>query len=206
MKKSILSIALALSVTTGFLGTTANAASGGTSFKSTIPAPATPTSIQLKIIIGDELAYRATHVSPKMRDRHGFNSRRSGWSGQGKNGQKELDKLAKRLEKRMIRRLKNNGMQVNGVASHTLTLTITDARPNRPTFTQLSSDASLSMQSYGIGGAKFTGVLTNERRTLGDISYGWYETSIRDSAYGSTWTDANRAIDRFARKAAKSIR
>lgn len=205
MKKSVISMAIALAVGTSALSVipTANAKSS-TRFASTINLPSAP--IKVNVIIGEDLAYRADHVSPNMRDRNGIRGRHSGWAGQGKYGDKELTRLAERLQERMEMRLTKNGVAISDTASNVLNLVITDARPTRPTFKQLSSDPSLTMQSHGVGGAKFEGTLVSGGAVKGAISYGWYETDIRDAAYGSTWKDANRAIDRFARKTAKSLR
>jgi hypothetical protein len=82
-------------------------------------------------------------------------------------------------------------------------LTITDVKPNRPTFKQLTDTPGLSMESFGIGGAAIEGrvVAADGRET--PITYRWYETDIRQ-AYGHwVWSDAAWTFDRFARRLAR---
>ena len=85
-------------------------------------------------------------------------------------------------------------------------LTISDAKPNRPTLGQMTDQPGLSYQSFGIGGATVEGrVLSADGRVLAILKDRWYETDI-DQAYGrSTWGDANFAFDRFARKLARAV-
>lgn len=204
MKKFVASLPLsiALGISAMAISHTASAASSH-KFASTISVQSAP--IKVNVILGEDLAYRADHVSKNIRDRSGPGSAFNGWSGQGKYGQKDLDKLTMRLKKKMEAQLSKNGVTVSDDAANVLNIVITDARPNRPTFEQLSQPG-LSMRSYGIGGAKFEGSLVSSGQESGTISYAWYENDIRDAQYGSTWSDANRAIDRFARKTAKSIK
>jgi hypothetical protein len=85
-------------------------------------------------------------------------------------------------------------------------VTIEDARPNRPTFEQMSRDTGLSLQSFGIGGAEMSGeLLSAGGQSLGQMSYAWYENDIRDAQFGGTWSDAYRAFDKFARQAADDL-
>lgn len=82
-------------------------------------------------------------------------------------------------------------------------LTLTDVKPNRPTFKQLGDTPGLSMESFGIGGASIEGriVAADGRET--PLRYRWYESDIRH-AYGRwVWGDAELAFDRLARKLAK---
>lgn len=82
-------------------------------------------------------------------------------------------------------------------------LTLTDAKPNRPTFKQLSSTPGLSMQSFGVGGATIDGhIVATDGRAV-PVSYRWYESDIRNARSRATWSDATWAFDRFARKLAK---
>ena len=117
-----------------------------------------------------------------------------------------MDKLASRLKRRMVAQLEKNGVTVSDDAGTVLNLVITNAEPNRPTFKQLSNSVSLSSRSFGIGGAAFEGTLVSAGQAQGEVSYAWFESNIRDASYGGIWTDANRAIDRFASKTAKSLR
>lgn len=81
-------------------------------------------------------------------------------------------------------------------------LTLTDVKPNRPTFKQLGDTPGLSMESFGIGGATIDGKITAADGTETPISYRWYENDI-GQAYGNwVWTDAEQTFDRFARRLA----
>ncbi|HHL43249.1 MAG TPA: hypothetical protein ENJ42_06510 [Hellea balneolensis] len=170
----------------------------------TATLPADVEAIAIKVVIGDELQYRADHLSKDIRDRaNSHPGLRNGFAGAGYYGQKELDRLAKRLKSKTKARLIKAGVKVDDNAQNVLVLTLTDARPNRPTFNQLSKDTSLSLRSFGVGGAAIEGVLQKAGEDAGNVSYAWYETDIRDAYTSGTWTDANTAIDRFARKTAK---
>lgn len=82
-----------------------------------------------------------------------------------------------------------------------------DARPNRPTHEQLSDNPSLSFgSSFSTGGAKLAGAAYNAAgEEIGSLEYKWYENDIRQAVGRSTWTDANRAIRRFATKLSKQV-
>ena len=82
-------------------------------------------------------------------------------------------------------------------------LVLTDVKPNRPTFKQLGDTPGLSMQSFGVGGAKIEGKLVAADGTETPLRYNWYETDIRQVHAYWVWTDAEFAFDRFARRLAK---
>ncbi len=175
-------------------------------FESSLNAPISG-AVKVEIIIGDDLNWRANNLPKKLRDRNGVRSFNDGFAGNGFYGERELTRLAARLEKRMEDRLVRQGLEISENAAQTLRITLTDARPNRPTPRQMSKSPGLSFQSFGIGGASFEGELVSSSgESKGTISYAWYDTDIRDAYYtAGTWSDAYRAIDRFAKKTAKSI-
>lgn len=82
-------------------------------------------------------------------------------------------------------------------------LTLTDVKPNRPTFKQMGDTPGLSMLSFGIGGAAIEGRIVAADGTTTPITYRWYETDIRESYARWVWSDAELTFDRFARKLAK---
>lgn len=82
-------------------------------------------------------------------------------------------------------------------------LTLTDVKPNRPTFKQLGDTPGLSMQSFGIGGATIEGKIIAADGTETPITYRWYETDIREAYLRWIWSDAEDTFDRFARRLAK---
>jgi len=205
MKKFATTTLLALAVSTGGMTVASTAIAGSSkSFASTMQVPSTP--VKINVTLGESLAYRADNLSTDIRDRFRSRSINNGFANNGYLGQRDLDRLAERLKTKMQYRLEKRGFTVSDTAPTVLNLVITDAQPNRPTFKQMSKSSSLSMRSFGIGGAKFEGSLTGTNGEQGDVSYGWYETNIRWAQSAGTWSDADRAIDKFSRKVAKSFR
>lgn len=82
-------------------------------------------------------------------------------------------------------------------------LTLKDVKPNRPTFKQLTDRPSLSMQSYGVGGAAIEGRIVAADGTVTPVEYSWYETDIRDAYANWTWSDAEWTFQRFASRLAR---
>jgi len=113
-------------------------------------------------------------------------------------GQRELDYLARDLRDSVIQAINRRGGLVP--SGGTLDLVIEDAVPNRPTMRQMSKTPGLSYESFGIGGARVSGVLkTADGQTL-PVSYRWYESDIRWSISAGTWSDAQTTFDRFGRR------
>ena len=84
---------------------------------------------------------------------------------------------------------------------------IENAKPNRPTFKQLGDRPGLDFsRSISIGGMDLSATAYNEAgETLKEFEYGWFENDLRFAAGSSTWSDANRASRRFARKFAEEL-
>lgn len=115
-------------------------------------------------------------------------------------GQRDLDDLAADLRQSVERALqRSGGLSPEGGA---LELVIEDAVPNRPTMRQMSVKPGLSYESFGVGGAKISGVLTTADGRQIPVSYRWYETDIRWATAAGTWSDAENSFDRFARRLA----
>jgi hypothetical protein len=204
MKKFNTSLILAMALSAATLSLTAPAnATSSQRFESTLSAPSTTVSVNISI--SEDLAYRADHMSKKLHDRSKARNLNNGFAGRGFYGEKDLNRLEERLERKITEQLAKNGIEVSDNAPTVLNLVITDADPNRPTFKQLSKNPSQSYRSFGLGGAEFAGTMTSAGQEVGTVSYAWYESDIRDASYGSTWSDANRAIDRFAKKTAKAL-
>ena len=180
-------------------------AQAGQGFETTLSAPL-QTAVKLDVQLSEEMAYRANNLPKKLRDRNGAGLSRSGFSANGYYGEKDLNRLTARLEKHLNEQLTKRGVIVDENASTVLRVVLTDARNNRPTFAQLSKEPGLSFDSFGNGGAEIEAELIRAGGpALGEMSYQWYENDIRDARYGGTWSDANRTIDRFAKKAAKTL-
>ncbi len=84
-------------------------------------------------------------------------------------------------------------------------VTISDARPNRPTFEQLSRNTSLSyLGSLSTGGAKIEATLYDASgAALGTVTHKWYSSDLQSVTVLDTWGDANRAFDSVAYKIRK---
>ncbi|MAK63228.1 MAG: hypothetical protein CMF75_00560 [Maricaulis sp.] len=109
-------------------------------------------------------------------------------------GQRELDYLAREmrtaLERELGDRLGENGLRLDVV--------IVDATPNRPTMEQMAS-RGLHMSSISVGGASLEAHLFDAQGAeLESYAYSWRSHNIRDVVGYVTWTDARRAIRRFA--------
>lgn len=203
--KSYMKFGCLIFVSVATLGLSAPSMAGNIGYDSTFSSPLT-TPVRLEVRLSDDMAYRANNLPKKLSDRGSSSRIRGGFSNNGFYGERDLNQLSERLEDKLEQRLVKKGITVSDDAAVTLVVTIEDAKPNRPTFKQLSNEPGLSFQSFGIGGAEFTGALLDAQgNNLGTMDYKWYESDIRDAAFGGTWSDANVAIRRFAKKAAKDL-
>lgn len=85
-------------------------------------------------------------------------------------------------------------------------VTILDAKPNRPTFEQISGSPGLDpIRSISIGGMSLSGTITLADGEVSEIEYKWFENDIRLSVGAATWWDANRVSRRFARRVADQV-
>ncbi len=114
-------------------------------------------------------------------------------------GTGDIERLAKQLERSVVRELDRTGV----LAGARVELVLMDAVPSRPTFKQLSNRPGLSMQSFGLGGATIEGRSIAVDGTITPIRYAWYESDIEQAPYRVTWSDADTAVDRFARRLAR---
>ncbi len=163
-------------------------------------------TVRVEVSLSDDLVWRANNLPKKLSDRGNSRGLNDGWGGNGFYGERDLDRLVTRLNEKLTKRLMKEGVNVDESSSNILRITLTDVKPNRPTFEQLSRNVSLSQRSFGLGGASFEGqIITNNGETAGDISYAWYEWDITEAQFLGTWSDTHRAIDRFSRHTAKSL-
>lgn len=174
-------------------------------YDTTVSAPLT-SSVKIEVVFSEDMAHRANNLPEKLSDRSGARSLRSGFSGNGYYGDRDLERLTQRLQSNLEKKFGKKGIEVSDTAPTVLRITIEDAKPNRPTFTQLSKEPGLSYQSFGNGGAELQAeLIAAGGQSLGTMSYTFYENDIRDARYGGTWSDAHRAFGRFASKAAKTL-
>lgn len=201
-KTSILSAIIALGMAT--IASTAYGYSY-TKFEETVTLPAS-SAVNIQVRLSEDMAHRAENLPKLLRDRGGARGKNDGFSGNGHYGQKDLDRLQNALTDKLTHALTKNGVQVSDAASYRLEVTIQDARPNRPTFRQLSKSPNLSFKSRALGGAKLDAQLVDASgNILGRAQYGWYENNLGDSFGFGTWDDAERAIRQFSQRLGKSI-
>jgi hypothetical protein len=94
-----------------------------------------------------------------------------------------------------------------GVQADRVVVTIHDAKPNRPTFYQVSDKPGLDpLRSISIGGAKVTGVAYDASgKEIGSLEYDWYESDLSNVIAAGTWQDARWVFTRFADRFAKKL-
>jgi hypothetical protein len=83
-------------------------------------------------------------------------------------GKRDLDILAAELRATVERRLPP-------APTAGPDLVIDDARPNRPTPQQMMTTQGLSMESFGVGGARISGDYVDPAGRRTPIAYSWYE-------------------------------
>ncbi|MDR3508099.1 MAG: hypothetical protein P4L64_09410 [Caulobacteraceae bacterium] len=111
-------------------------------------------------------------------------------------GQGELDSLAAELKGDVEHALsRGGGLSASGGE---LKLVLVDAKPNRPTFKQLSDRPGLSMMSFSLGGARIEARLVQPDGSAQIGRYAWYETDILLTPHKWTWSDAYWAFEQFA--------
>jgi hypothetical protein len=115
-----------------------------------------------------------------------------------------LQALTERFVEEALARAGATLAQGDGAAL-TVDIIIEEATPNRPTYQQLADRPSLSLASFGVGGARFTAVIRDEGgAVVATVGHAYYETSIFDAFAASTWSDARFAARGFARKVARA--
>lgn len=113
-------------------------------------------------------------------------------------GQRDIDRLTADLQRVVERELAARG----ALQGAEVQLVLTDVKPNRPTFTQVGDRPGLDpIRSISIGGAAIEGQVVGPEGAR-PLEYDWYSTSIQDVRGVTTWFDANRTFDRFARQLA----
>ena len=117
-------------------------------------------------------------------------------------GERELGYLARHTRESLEREL---GAQL-GQGGYTLQVTILDATPNRPTMEQMADRPGLSNRSISIGGARLEGVLyAPGGEVVESYEYAWRSHNIEQVLGYGQWTDARRAITRFADDAGEGV-
>ena len=117
-------------------------------------------------------------------------------------GTREGEYLSKEIKEDLTRELEKAGVDVARID-----VTIVDARPSKPTFKQLGDEPGLDYgASRSTGGMKLTATAYDaDGNKEGEYEYSWYETDIRMTGI-TTWYDANKASNRFARNFAEEVK
>ena len=109
-------------------------------------------------------------------------------------GVRDVDDLAKTLRTDVEKQLAKTG----AFAGARIDLVLVDAKPNRPTFKQLSDTVGLSMRSFGIGGARIEGRAVAADGAVTPLAYDYYAPDIRWARGETTWSDAEQTFEAFA--------
>lgn len=122
-------------------------------------------------------------------------------------GAREAEYLRTDVLNRVGRELQAEGFTLEEGAGLRVAVTINAATPNRPTFEQLRAKPGLDYaRSFGIGGASLTAVITRPGAADQTVTYRWFENDIEFAPYRATWSDAQRAIRRFADEVADAAK
>jgi len=120
-------------------------------------------------------------------------------------GVREGAYLSREVQNAIGAALARRGVAV-GANGGTIEVVIVDADPNRPTMQQLANQPALDyIRSFSIGGAELRAVLRGANgEVLSQVSHRGYNHTIEDASNFSptTWSEARRAIRRFANKVA----
>jgi lipid-binding SYLF domain-containing protein len=108
-------------------------------------------------------------------------------------GAKEINDLAAYLKQTVEKDLMAKGrFKASEADGAVLQLVLVDAKPNRPTFKQMSDRPGLSMQSYSVGGADIRGEQINADASRVKLGYSWFETDISQAATAEDLSTSSR--------------
>lgn len=117
-------------------------------------------------------------------------------------GQRDVDQQVDDMRRTVERVL----VQRNALDGARIELTITDLKPNRPTMQQMGDKPGLDgMRSLSIGGAAVEGTVTLASGEVQPVKFDYYTPTLADARGSTTWTDAQRAYDRLARRLADGL-
>lgn len=117
-------------------------------------------------------------------------------------GTREGDYLAQEVRDDLTRELTRLGVDPARIE-----VTILDAKPSKPTMKQLADKPGLDYgDSISLGGMKLSAVAYDtDGKETNTFEYGWFEHDIRMTGL-TTWYDANKASNRFARNFAEELK
>lgn len=163
---------------------------------------------KLEVVVSEDLAHRANNLPKKLSDRGSSSRLNAPFANNGKYGDRAIEHLLEEMQEEIVQDFSKRGLSLSDSAPTLLRITIVDAKPNRPTFNQLSKDASLSYKSFGTGGADMTAeFISAGGNIVGTAEYDYYSSfSDRVGIQSSgTWADADRSFSRFSKKLSKTL-
>lgn len=190
--------------TAALLATPAFAEARG--FKSDIDA-AVSGPMKLDIVVSEDLAHRANNLPKKLSHRGGGSRLNSSFANNGRYGDKAIVYLIEDMQDELAQDFAKRNIALSDDAPTLLRVTIGMAKPNRPTFNQMSREPSLSFQSFGAGGADMSvEIIAAGGDVLGSARYTYYPSLNERPFTGvATWSDANRAFSRFSNRLSKEL-
>lgn len=123
-------------------------------------------------------------------------------------GVREIQELQDALNRALTVELAGVGGTVGAEGPISIETVLVDAKPTRPTTAQGQKRPGLDMiRSVSLGGAELKArLVAADGRVLNEFSYDWYEYDISNAMGASTWSDARRAIRRYADRVADAYR
>lgn len=123
-------------------------------------------------------------------------------------GTREIAELSEAVSRSLASELRQAGGSVADAGPITIETTLIDVKPSKPTMEQLSDKPGLDyFGSMSLGGAELRArFLAADGSVLREVSYDWYETDLFNTRAVNTWSDARRAVRRFADKVADAYR
>ncbi len=123
-------------------------------------------------------------------------------------GTREIAELSDAVSRSLASELRQAGGSVEDSGPITIETTLVDVKPSKPTMEQLRDKPGLDyFRSISLGGAELRArLLAADGSVLGEVSYDWYETDLTNTLALGTWSDARRAVRRFADKVGDAYR
>ncbi|KAF0182250.1 MAG: hypothetical protein IV086_11010 [Hyphomonadaceae bacterium] len=117
-------------------------------------------------------------------------------------GTREIAELSEAVSQSLASELRQAGGSVADAGPITIETTLVDVKPSKPTLEQLRDKPGLDyFRSVSLGGAELRArLLAADGSVLREVSYDWYETDLLNTLALGTWSDARRAVRRFADK------
>lgn len=117
-------------------------------------------------------------------------------------GLREANVLSDILTKKIT-----DAFEAKGVDADKVVVTLEDAKPNRPTFQQVSAKPGLDpIRSISLGGAELSGIAYDAAgNEIGRLEYRWYESDLGNVIGVGTWSDARSTFSKFANRFADKL-